>query len=130
MTRTSKYFCAVSTALFGVILTVFILLRGADALTSVGASLCLCLVQFLIWLIARKRTFLSYSIALFPAFALAVSLLRYNAPVWYLVFVISALLLIFMPKSKIPQSRNSTSLWLGSFFVMIILAAFVGIMVQ
>ncbi len=130
MTRTSKYFCAVSTALFGVILTVFILLRGADALTSVGASLCLCLVQFLTWLIARKRTFLSYSIALLPACALAVALLRYNTPVWYLVFVISALLLIFMPKSKIPQSRNSTSLWVGSFFAMIILAAFVGIMVQ
>ena len=130
MTKTSKYFCAVSTTLFGVILTVFILLGGSDLLTSIGASLCLCLVQFMVWLIARKRTFLSYSIALLPACALAVALLRHNTPVWYLVFILSALLLIFMPKSKIPQSRNSTSLWVGTFFAMIILATFVGIMLQ
>ena len=130
MTKTSKYFCAVSTTLFGVILTVFILLGGSDLLTSIGASLCLCLVQFMVWLIARKRTFLSYSIALLPACALAVALLRHNTPAWYLVFILSALLLIFMPKSKITQSRNSTSLWVGTFFAMIILATFVGIMLQ
>ena len=130
MTKTSKYFCAVSTTLFGVILTVFILLGGSDLLTSIGASLCLCLVQFMVWLIARKRTFLSYSIALLPACALAVALLRHNTPVWYLVCIPSALLLNFMPTSQRPQSRNSTSLWVGTFFAMIILATFVGIMLQ
>lgn len=119
-TLTSLIFCAVS---------LYLLDESAQYgfLSSLGLSLLLGLVQRGVWLASSRRACISYSLAFVPPCLFEIALVHFS-PLLYAAGALCALIYISVPSRRLPVSRPSTSLWLGSLVFMFETALLAGIL--
>ena len=85
------------------------------------------LVQRGVWLASSRRACISYSLAFVPSCLFEIALVHFS-PLLYAAGALCALIYISVPSRRLPVSRPSTSLWLGSLVFMFETALLAGIL--